>query len=159
MTAPPIDEALPAGHHLLLDTTTLIAYLNQGEAVSPLASHIIDELVSRGRNQAVVSIITVMELLVRPLRQKAREPYQRIIDFLTNFPNLRIVNIDLDVAQEAASLRATHNFSPPDALIIATGIAAGVGHLVTNDDEWLRRLQSASYRVKVCHLADYLPFP
>lgn len=152
------EVALPAGQPILLDTTALIAYLNKGELVSPVAAYIIDDLVRTGRNQAIVSMITVMEILVRPLRQGASEAYQHIMDFVSNFPNLRLLNIDLDVAQEAASLRATYNIRPPDALIIATGILGQVGHLVTNDDEWHKKLGTISDRIEVCHLEDHLPF-
>ena len=158
MSKATIDAALSAGERILLDTTTLISYLNKGEPVSPIAAHVIDDLVRSGRNQAIVSTITAMEILVRPLRQGTSEPYQHIMDFLSNFPNLRLLNIDLYVAQEAASLRATYNFPPPDALIIASGILAQVGHLVTNDDEWRKKLGPISDRISVCHLEDHLPF-
>ena len=158
MSRASIDVALPAGERILLDTTTLITYLNRGEPVSSVADYIIDTLVRSGRNEATVSTITVMEILVRPLRRGTSEPYQHIMDFLSNFPNLRLLNIDLYVSQEAASLRATYNFGPPDALIIASGILAQVGHLVTNDDEWHRKLGPISDRIKVCHLEDHLPF-
>lgn len=151
-----IDKVLPAGDRVLLDTTTLIAYLNGGEQVSPLATYVIDELVRTGRNPAIVSPVTVMEVLVRPLRRGPDMAYQHVLDFLTNFPNLRTTTIDLHVAQEAASLRATYNFRPPDALIMASGIVAQVGHLVTNDADWQVKLRPISARVKVCYLSAYL---
>ena len=141
-----------------MDTTTLVVYLNQGESVSPIATYIVDDLVRSGRNQAVISLITVMEVLVRPLRQGSSEPYQHIMDFLSNFPNLRLLNIDLYITQEAASLRATYNFRPPDALVIATGIVAQVGYLVTNDGAWPKKLRPISKRITACHLESHLPF-
>ncbi|TAK29377.1 MAG: type II toxin-antitoxin system VapC family toxin [Chloroflexota bacterium] len=157
MTRVEIEQVLPAGDRLLLDTTTLIAYLNGGELISPLATHIIDDLVRSGRNPAVVSPVTVMEVLVRPLRRGPDAVYQHVLDFLSNFPNLRSIAIDLHVAQEAASLRATYNLHPPDALIIASGIVAQVGHLVTNDAAWQTKLRPISGRIKVCCLGALLP--
>lgn len=157
MSRKSIDSALPFGQPILLDTTTLIAYLNKGEPVSDLAAHVIDARVRDGRNEAVVSMVTVMEILVRPLRVGARPVYEQIIDFLSNFPNLRMLDINFSVAQEAATLRAVHNFRPPDALIIATGIVEGASHLVTNDDEWRRKLGAISpQRIEVCYLEDFL---
>lgn len=64
--------------------------------------------------------------------------------------------LDLAVAQEAASLRATHRFSSPDALVIATGIVGQVGHLVTNDRDWPSKLRPLAGRVAVCALGRHL---
>jgi hypothetical protein len=44
-------------------------------------------------------------------------------------------------------LRAAQRFSPPDALIVATGLATQVGHLVTNDRAWARKLASLGARI------------
>jgi len=159
MTAPSIDRALPEGDRILLDTTTLIAYLNGGEAVSPLAAHVIDDLVRSGRNPALVSMVTVMEVLVRPLRRGPEGPYRHVLDFLTSFPNLRTAVIDLPVAQEAASLRAAHDLHPPDALIVATGIVSQVAHLVTNDASWQAKLRPVSRRIAVCYLGSHVTSP
>jgi predicted nucleic acid-binding protein len=68
-----------------------------------------------------------------PLRRGAQEPYRHVVDFLTHFPHLRLIDVDPVVAQEAASLPAAHNLSAPDALAIAAGIVARVGRLATND--------------------------
>ena len=157
MSRKSIDQALPAGDRILLDSTTLIAYLNGGEPVSPLAAYLIDEFVRPGRNQAIVSMVTVMEVLVRPLRQGPGAPYQHVMDFLSSFPNLRPATIDLHIAQEAASLRATYNLRPPDALIVGTGIVTQVGHLVTNDATWQAKLRPISKRIAVCYLGEHLP--
>jgi hypothetical protein len=63
------------------------------------------------------------------------------------------------MAQEAASLRAEHRFTPPDALIIGTGLACQVGHLVTNDGDWGKKLRSLQGRIKVVTIGNFLPFP
>ncbi len=154
-----MEQAIPAGDRILLDATVLVAYLNRREAISPVAAHIIQEFVRDGRNMAIVSMVTVMEILIRPLAQGPGEPYLHALDFLTRFPNLRAVPIDLPVAQEAASLRAGYRLHAPDALVIATGVVHQVGHLVTNDRDWTTRLRPMARRVEVCCLADHLPFP
>ncbi|OGN86849.1 MAG: hypothetical protein A2X23_02375 [Chloroflexi bacterium GWC2_73_18] len=61
------------------------------------------------------------------------------------------------MAQDAAMLRAEHRLSPPDALIVGTGIACQVGHLVSNDLDWGRKLARLEGRIKVCLLQDHLP--
>jgi predicted nucleic acid-binding protein len=146
---------IPEGDRLLLDTTTLIAYLNGNELISPLAATIVDEFVHAGRNEAVVSMVTVMEILVRPLR-RGPGVYRHAVDFLKNFPHLRPIEIDLTIAQEAANLRATYSLSAPDALIVGTGLATQVGHLVTNDAAWKTKLRPLARRISVCYLRDHL---
>jgi predicted nucleic acid-binding protein len=156
MTIPTLEQAIRQGDRLLLDTTSLLAYFDRSERISPLAVHVVDELVRTGRNPAVVSMVTAMEVLIRPLRVGASEPYQHLIEFLNRFPNLRPMPVDLVVAQEAASLRATFRLSSTDALIVATGIVAQVHHLVTNDADWVRKLQPISSRIRVCHLSHHI---
>lgn len=152
-----LERALPAGERLLVDTTCLAAYLDADEAVHPVARHVLDSLVAHGRNEAIVSMVTMMEILVRPFRQ--RPPgHPTVMAFVTHHPNLHAVPLDLQMAQEAASLRATHNLRPPDALVVATGIAAQVGYLVTNDGDWERRLHPIRSRIKVVTLSTFLPF-
>jgi PIN domain nuclease of toxin-antitoxin system len=150
-----IDRAIQPGERMLVDTTTLIAYLNRTEAATPVASYILNEMIQSGRNPAIISMVTVMEILVRPLRVGAPEPYQHVLEFITQFPNLTTVPIDLFVAQEAASARAMFRLSPPDALIVASGLVSQVHHLVTNDGAWVRKLQPIAARIRVCQLDRY----
>ena len=153
-----IERALPEGDRILLDTTALAAYLDATESTHGLARHLVDDLVASGRNPAVVSMITVMELLVRPLRATPRG-HHTILAFLRAQANLTAVPVDLEVAQDAAFLRAAQRFSPPDALIVGTGLATQVGHLVTNDRAWVRKLSGLESRIRVCMLADHRAEP
>jgi predicted nucleic acid-binding protein len=156
MTITSLERALPAGERLLIDTTTFVAYLDGGEPVTPLASHVLENMIQVGRNPSVLSMVTVAELLVRPLRIGVSDPYDNLLGLITKFPNLRARPIDLYVAQEAASLRAAFRLSMPDALIVATGIVSQVHHLVTNDADWQRKLHPISSRIRVCLLSQHL---
>lgn len=151
-------RTIPSGDRLLLDTTVLAAYLDATDATHPVARYVIKKLVGTGRNPAVVSMITVMEILVRPLR--ASPPgHHTVLAFLRTHPNLVCVSVDLQVAQEAAHLRAAEKLAPADALIIGTGIATQVGHLVTNDHTWKSTLAKLAGRIAVVETSDHLPFP
>ena len=152
-----LERTIPAGDRILLDTTALAAYLDPVEATHSVARHIIDELVASGRNPAVVSMVTVMEILVRPLRASPAG-HHTVLAFLRHTPNLEAVPLDAQMAQEAATLRAVDRFSPPDALVIASGIACQVATLVTNDADWPRKLARHADRIRVCMLRDYVPF-
>jgi predicted nucleic acid-binding protein len=166
VTRATLERDVAGGESLLLDASTLIAYLEGNERTSPIASEILDMYVAPGRNSAIVSMVTVMEVLVKPLRQTVPGPFRHTLDLLQHFPNLRLTEIDLPVAQEAASLRAYFYLSPPDALVIATGVIAQVKYLVTNDRQWKTRFglgakepELRMRRFEVRLLEDYLPFP
>ena len=150
--------AIAEGDRLLLDTTVLAAFLDATDATHPVARHILAELVATGRNPAVVSMVAVMEILVRPIR--ATPPgHHTVLAFLRTHPNLTCVPIDLQVAQEAAHLRADKKLASPDALIVATGLATQVRHLVTNDHDWSQKLATMSSRIAVVRMSSHLPFP
>ncbi|MFN8522571.1 MAG: PIN domain-containing protein [Chloroflexota bacterium] len=153
MTRAELLRRIQPDHRLLLDASVLIAYLDGHEATSPIATVVLDELIGSGRNPAVISMVTVSELLVRPLRVGARQPFHHAHDFLTRFPHLSLADVDIRVAQEAASIRAAHRLTMPDALTVATGIVSQVSHLVTNDTAWRTRLAPLSTRISTVVLS------
>lgn len=146
-------ERIAAGDRLLLDSSVLAAYLDGGERTSAVATELLDDLVRSGRNPAVVSMISVMETLIRPLR-RLPAAHATVLAFYRDFPNLSSAPIDLDVAAEAANLRVAFGLAAPDALVAATGLAAGVSHIVTNDRAWARRLAPLRDRAAVLVLGD-----
>lgn len=143
------------GDRLLLDTTVLVSYFSGGDRWADAARELIEGMVSSGRNPAVVSALTVMESLVGPMR-RVPPGHQTALDFYAHWPNLSVMPIDLAVAQEGASIRAHHAFPTPDALIIGSGVLAGVAWLVTGDARWQKRLAQISTRIQVCDLGDFV---
>lgn len=151
MTA--LEDRLAPGDRILIDSSVLAAYLDGGERTSALAAFLLDDLVRTGRNPAVVSMVSVMETLIRPLRHLPAA-HGTVLAFYREFPNLVAAPVNLDVAAEAANLRVAFGLSAPDALIAATGLSAGVARLVTNDRAWRARLEPLRDRASVIVLAD-----
>lgn len=151
-------KSIAEGDRLLLDTTVLAAFFDATDSTHLVAAHILKEMVASGRNPAVLSMVTVMEILVRPMRSTPRG-HHTVLGFLRTFPNLTCVPVDLQVAQEAAHLRANQRFAPPDALIVATGLATQVRYLVTNDHNWSSKLKAMATRISVVRTSSHLPFP
>ena len=150
-----LERAIPPGVRILLDTTCLAAYLDTTEVVHPVAGHVLDAFVASGRNPAVVAMVTVMEILVRPLRSSPAG-HRTVLSFIRHHPNLEAIPTDLQMAQEAAGLRAAFGFRPPDALIIGTAIACQVGLVATNDHEWATKLQPLRGRLGVVTLSRFM---
>jgi hypothetical protein len=67
------------------------------------------------------------------------------------------MDVDLTVALRAANVRAFLGSRPPDALIIASGFVAQVGHLITKDGRWLRIENFPNQDIRVCYLEHHAP--
>lgn len=152
MSRTTLEASIPAGVSILLDTSTILAYLSGGEAVSPAATVILDEFIAGGRNRAVISTITVTEALVRPFRAASESGLRAVEAFLGHFPNLAVVPVDFETAREAARIRALSAAPTPDAVILASGRHARVGVAVANDGGWQRIIDRASLGFDLCHL-------
>lgn len=61
--------------------------------------------------------------------------------FLRGYPNLNLLPVGLDVALQAATIRALARFPMPDSLLIASAMVSSCEMVVSNDRDWQRRLQ------------------
>ena len=123
-----------------LDTSIFVYHLEE----NPIYLSIVQGLFSgieAGEWEAVTSTITLMEINVRPFHLEQAEVARRYEALLFNFPHLKIVNIDRDVARKAASLRAKFGVRPADALQVAACLVQGAVAFVSNDRR-LERLRS-----------------
>ena len=143
-----IQDAVPAGASVLIDSSVALAYLAGSEQISPLATDLFDACLATGRNPGALSTVTVMELLVRPFRA-GPSAVGVVQAFLAHFDGLRLFPVDDATAVEAARIRALAGFSAPDALIVATFLVGGFDILVTNDASWPTRLEAAASRRQI----------
>lgn len=87
----------------------------------------------RDQLQLVTSVLTLMETLVVPKRQKQVQLCERYRELFAGFPHLAVLPIDPPIAEAASDLRATYSLRTPDALHLATAIVAGAEAFVTED--------------------------
>jgi predicted nucleic acid-binding protein len=78
------------------------------------------------------------ELLVQPYRDSRRELVDEFYALLVTYPNLDWISPNLEIADIAARIRATHRLRTPDALQAATAIHMHATGLVTNDPVFKR---------------------
>ena len=141
------------GEPMVLDTSTVIAYLSASESVSPVARQILESLVATERNPAVISSVTVAEVLVGPIRALDRVP-SYVKTFLLDFPGLSVRSADFLVAAEAAEIRAKTGAALPDAMVAATATLTSSRWLITNDRTLHDQLAKLSWDTTVVLLSD-----
>ncbi len=86
-----------------------------------------------GRIELVTSTLSLMEVLVLPKRKGAASLIRRYRDFFRAFPNLRTREVDSEVAELAAELRASFHLRSPDALQVATALRDRANAFVSED--------------------------
>jgi predicted nucleic acid-binding protein len=85
----------------------------------------------------MTSVLTLQEVLVKPLREGRKDIAERYREVLTNSANVRLHDVDQSVCETAARLRAKYTWlRTPDALQLATAIEHDAEIVVTNDDRW-----------------------
>ena len=134
---------------IFLDTAPLIYYIEE----NPLYAAFLNDLFTTHENkkiQFVSSVITLLEVLVLPLREgnkKLSEAYENI---LTNSRSIDVIDINTNIAKIAAQLRADYSLKTPDAILLATAIYSSADFFLTND----KRLQTIK-EVNVITLNDF----
>ena len=115
-----------------LDTAPLIYFIEEDpaylEKVTPFF-----EAVDRGEFQVVTSAVTLLEVLVHPIRRGDAGLALRYREILLGSRNVSCVALSNEIAEEAARLRAESNIRTPDAIHLATAVRAGAASFLTND--------------------------
>lgn len=123
---------IDTGKTILLDTNCFIYYFEDNPDYCNKLEKIFINIQS-GKNIACMSIVSLMEILVKPKKENNVFIENRYKLMLTNYPNLSIIEMNYKIADIASRLRANYNIKTPDAIILATGIAENVDYFITND--------------------------
>ena len=119
-----------------LDTGPLIYYIEEHPEYLALADELFDTL-DRESTQGMTSVLTLQEVLVKPLRDGRTDLADQYLDILTKSRNITLHVIDQPVCESAARLRARYGWlRTPDALQVATAIEHQAQMIITNDDRW-----------------------
>ena len=128
---------LPASGIVYLDANCFIYSV---ERIDPYQA-ILDALwrtVSVGQVKIVTSELTLLEVLVKPLKVGDAITATTFRTVLRRTPDVQMMPITQPVLEEAANLRATLNFRTPDAIHVATALLNGCVLFVTNDSGFRR---------------------
>ncbi len=117
---------------VFLDTAPLIYYIQENRNYSPILNKLFLAN-SKGEFLFQTSVITLLEVLVHPMRENEQllvEEYQNI---LCNSRSIHIIDITTDIAIKAATLRAKYGLKTPDSIQVATSLSASADYFLTND--------------------------
>lgn len=115
-----------------LDSAPLIYFIEENPTYLEMTDAFFEAMV-RGEFRVVTSVVTMLEVLVHPLRQGNRILAQQYRDILLEEEGLTTIEVSLAIAQEAAQLRADYNLRTPDAIQMATAIRQSASFFLTND--------------------------
>ena len=142
-------EDVAAGGPIAVDTAVFIYFIEEHpeylDIVTPLF-----EAADRGERALVTSALTLLEVLVAPLRAGDASLAARYEALLTRGRGLRLIDLDRAQLRLAAQLRATYAVRTPDALQLAAALSERCAALVTND-----RALPAIPGLPVIQLRDY----
>ena len=115
-----------------LDTAPLIYYIEEHPTYLPIVDPFFDAL-ANGTVQVVTSTVTLVEVLVQPMRRSNSLLVARYRSLLLTTRGLTVHALSPTIAEEAARLRARYTFRTPDAIQLATVLMAGATAFFTND--------------------------
>lgn len=127
-----MEELNLKGKIIGLDTMIFIYHFEENQIYSPLTFSIFESL-EKGNFSAITSILTLLEILVKPKREGNLILTERYKILLETFPNLQVKTLDENIADIASSLRANYNINTPDAIQVATSLEAQADIFITND--------------------------
>lgn len=104
----------------------------------------------QGKLELVTSALTLLEVLVVPLRAGNLALAERYQSLLAGSAGVRVIDITRDQLRAAAQLRAATSLRTPDALQLTAAVTSGCTAFITND----RRLPAVG-PTRVLQLEDY----
>ncbi len=118
-----------------LDTAPLIYYIEDHPTYAELLAPFF-EAVRSGETRIVTSTVTLLEVLVQPLKHGDESLAHAYNDILLSSPHIFTVPVTPATAQTAAELRAAGKLKTPDAIHLATAINHRADAFLTGDRDF-----------------------
>jgi predicted nucleic acid-binding protein len=134
-------EKAISGKTLLIDTNIII-YLTESVLPYEALSRRLFEMIERGDVSALISIISVGEVMQGPLKRGSDQIALEVKDYLLNFPNLvsePVTNRVLDVIGNDKRIKWS-KLRTVDSLIIASALENNVDKIISNDNHFKQAL-------------------
>jgi len=119
------------GKTVFIDTAPLIFFIEKNPKYSIVKPVVC--LIDSGQAKGLTSTITLLEVLVLPLREGNKKLADAYRSILLSSKNLETCEISNAISEKAATLRAKYGFKTPDSIQLATAIIRRVDYFLTND--------------------------
>ncbi len=116
-----------------LDTSIFIYFIEEHPRFLPVVEPVFAAVASGGL-AAITSTLTLLEVLVRPLRANLPALADEYEQILTNSAGITLIPLDLALLRRAAHLRATAGLKVPDSLQLAAALESGCSVFLTGDE-------------------------
>lgn len=146
-----LSDELDQINTIFIDTAPIIYYIEAHSQFGPLAKEVVNSF-QLGKLSAFSSVITLTEVLSKPIEAGDEKLARKFAEFLKHGKNLSLIEISANIAERGGRLRGQYsNLRTIDAIQISAAIDVGVDAFFTND----KRLKQIK-EIKVLVLEDYL---
>jgi len=130
-----------------LDTNLFIYHFEDNPSFVAAIDRVFSKLANKS-TKGVTSIITLAEIL----SLKSLGPIvESIKKSLLSTPNLVIVDVNQEIAEEAARIRRKYGFRLPDSLHLATALHEKADYFVTGDKQ-IKKIKEIKIKLLTPHL-------
>jgi predicted nucleic acid-binding protein len=127
-----LDDAVKGVSRLAFDTAPIIYFIETNPSYDNLVSNIFNR-VAIGEIEGWTSVISLSEVLVRPIASGRNDLQEAYRELLLKSSNFHTLPISATVAENAAVVRATYGLRLPDAIQIAFALDNGCQAIICND--------------------------
>ena len=146
-----LSEELSLINSIFIDTAPVIYYIEAHPRFGPLVKEVVNAFQS-GNLSAYSSVITLVEVLPKPIASGDERLTRKFAEFLKHGRNFIMIEISERIAEAAGKLRGRYPFlKTVDAIQLAAALDLGVEAFLTNDER-LGKFKE----LKVLVLKDYM---
>ena len=146
-----LSQDLSQLNSIFFDTAPIIYYIEAHPQFGPLTGEVVQAFQS-GNLAAYSSVITLAEVLGKPIQAGKEALARRFADFLRRGKNFNLIEISADIAERAGRLRGKYAaLKTVDSIQLAAALTVRPEAFLTNDG----RLKQIT-EIKILVLRDYL---
>lgn len=146
-----ISKELSKFKSVFIDTAPIIYYIEAHSKFGPITKELV-KLFQSGEIIAFTSVITLAEVLPKPIELGRRELADRFANFLKKGKNINMIDVTVEAADIAGRLKGKHKFlNTMDAIQIGSAINTEADVFITNDLS-LKKIKE----IKVLALKDFV---
>lgn len=146
-----LSEELARINTIFIDTAPIIYFIEAHPQFGPITKEVVSTF-QAGDLNAFSSVITLTEVLSKPIKKGDEKLARKFAEFLKHGKNLHMIEISEGIAETAGRLRGRYSFLRTiDAIQISAALDVGADAFLTNDKK-LKQIKE----INVLVLVDYL---